>query len=209
VIWVILTSVAAGAYLLGSIPSGYLIGRLKGVDLRTAGSGNIGATNTVRVLGRKWGSVVFAMDMLKGSLAILLALTLSQNTPRPVVFGVLAAACAMLGHVFPVWLGFKGGKGIATSAGIMITLFPPVVFLAGLIVWLALFFSTRYVSVASIGASITLPAASGVLVLLGKCDPILFVVAFLMCLLALARHRSNIERLMAGTEKRFEKKSSD
>jgi glycerol-3-phosphate acyltransferase PlsY len=203
-------AVALGAYLIGSIPSGYLVGLIKGVDLRKAGSGNIGATNALRVLGKKWGYLVFAADIFKGWLSVMLAYLLaSRFAPDQVVIaGILAAFFAVIGHNFPVWLGFKGGKGIATSAGIMIALFPLWVFLFALIVWVALFYGMRYVSVASIAAAISLPVSTAVLAVAGKCDWLLVPVAILMCVLAVWRHKSNIERLLAGTEKKFEKKSS-
>ena len=201
-------AVAVGAYLIGSIPSGFLIGRIKGVDLREVGSGNIGATNALRVLGKKWGYMVFAADFLKGffAVAITLAATSILELPDAILAGIIAGIFAMIGHIFPVWLGFKGGKGIATAGGIMLGLFPIVVFLVGILVWFALFYGTRYVSVASIGAALSLPVSSAVLMLFGLCDWRLAVIAATMCALAIWRHKSNIERLVAGTEKKFEKR---
>ena len=203
-------AVAVGAYLIGSLPSGYMVGRINGVDLRTIGSGNIGATNALRVLGKKWGYLVFAADILKGWLSVTLGYSLSrQFAPEHVIWaGILAAVFAVLGHNFPVWLGFKGGKGIATSAGIMIALFPIWVFLCAFVVWVGSFQITRYVSVASILAAISLPASSLVLALLGRCDWLLVAVALAMTTLAVWRHKSNIDRLLAGTEKKFDKPSS-
>ena len=120
------SAVALGSYLIGSFPSGYIVGRINNVDLQKEGSGNIGATNALRVLGKKWGYLVFAADIFKGWLSVTLAYGLANRfAPDHVILaGVLAAICVVLGHNFPVWLGFKGGKGIATSAGIMIALFP-------------------------------------------------------------------------------------
>jgi acyl phosphate:glycerol-3-phosphate acyltransferase len=203
-------AVAVGAYLIGSLPSGYIVGRVNGVDLRKVGSGNIGATNALRVLGKKWGYLVFAADILKGWLSVTLAYALSrQFAPNEVTLaGILAAVFAVLGHNFPVWLGFKGGKGIATSAGIMVALFPIWVFLCALVVWVGSFLLTRYVSLASILAAISLSASSLVLALLGRCDWLLVAVAFAMTTLAVWRHKSNIDRLLAGTEKKFEKHPS-
>jgi glycerol-3-phosphate acyltransferase PlsY len=204
--WVL---VAIGAYLLGSVPSGYLVGRAKGVDLRREGSGNIGATNALRVIGKKWGYFVFGADAFKGWLAVTLARLAAfhfQQGPD-VPYGVAAAAFVMVGHIFPVWLRFQGGKGIATAAGVMLALFPIWVFLFGFTVWMGLFFGTRYVSIASIGAAISLPLSSGVLTLFGLCDGLRTTVAAIMCLLALWRHVPNIQRLLAGTEKKFEKKA--
>jgi acyl phosphate:glycerol-3-phosphate acyltransferase len=202
--------VALGAYLIGSFPTGYIVGRINGVDLRKEGSGNIGATNALRVLGKKWGYIVFAADIFKGWLSVTLAYALANRfAPDHVALaGVLAAVFVVLGHNFPVWLGFKGGKGIATSAGIMIALFPIWVFLCAFVVWLGFFYTTRYVSVASILAAISLSVSTTVLALFGKCEWLLVGVALLMTGLAIWRHKSNIERLIAGTEKKFEKRPS-
>jgi len=207
-LWIVVIAIILGAYLIGSVPSGYLAGRAKGVDLRVAGSGNIGATNALRVLGKKWGYTVFAVDAFKGWLAVTLALIAGRHfmPEYAIPCGVLAAGFCVAGHNFPVWLGFKGGKGIATSAGIMIGLFPIWVFLIGISLWTVLFFATRYVSIASIAAAISLPTSSFVLLLLGQCDWLRVCIAGILCLLALWRHKPNIERLLAGTEKRFEKK---
>lgn len=199
------------AYFLGSIPWGYLAGKLNGVDLHKEGSGSTGATNALRVLGKPWGYTVFALDTLKGSLAVIAAFQISSrffaSTPTETISaGVVAAIFAVIGHSYPVWLKFQGGKGIATSAGIMLALFPWPVFASGLLVWLVLFYSTRYVSVASLGAAVALPSSSAVMWWLGDCDAIRTSIAAAMCVLAVWRHKSNISRLMAGTEKRFEKK---
>jgi len=208
--WIVATGFALGAYLLGSFPTGYLVGRSQGIDIRTVGSGNIGATNALRVLGKKWGYLVFAGDIFKGWLAVTLARIIAPQIGAfdGIAGGLIAAMFVMIGHSFPVWLGFSGGKGIATSAGIMLGLFPIWVFAFGLAVWLLLFFVTRYVSVASLGAAISLPTSSGLLMLCGLTDWRQTAVAGLMCILAVWRHRPNIQRLLAGTEKKFEKKKS-
>jgi glycerol-3-phosphate acyltransferase PlsY len=201
------------AYFLGSIPWGFLAGRMNGVDLRREGSGNTGATNALRVLGKKWGYLVFALDALKGVLAVKwsmdLAVYFDANGQEKIYAGVVAAIFVMIGHTYPVWLKFQGGKGIATAAGVMLALFPPPVFGFGLLVWAALFYSTRYVSVASLGAAVSLPTSAGILWWMGFCDPVRVVIAAVMCALAVWRHKSNIQRLLAGTEKRFEKKSPE
>ena len=209
------------AYLIGSFPSGFLAGRICGVDLRVAGSGNVGATNALRVLGKKWGYTVFASDAFKGALAVLTGLALAKipalQGPVPSHVGVVAALFAIIGHSFPVWLGFKGGKGIATSAGIMFVLFPGAVFASGLAIWLLLFFTTRFVSVASLGSAVTLPTAAVLLYFFGKpdswffgyCDPMLAAISGIMGVLAIWRHKDNIKRLFAGTEKRFERKARE
>lgn len=207
-LWILFASTALAAYLAGSFPTGYLAGRAKGVDLRKEGSGNIGATNALRVLGKKIGYLVFAGDALKGAVGVFLGFLIAAriDPSRHVQAGVVAAIFTVIGHSYPVWLKFQGGKGISTSAGVMLALFPIWVFLSGLTAWLVLFFTTRYVSIASIAASLALPISSGVLMMYGRCDPLLVMIASAMCLLALYRHKSNIQRLLAGTEKKFEKK---
>ena len=205
-------------YLFGSFPSGYVVGRCHGVDLRKEGSGNIGATNAVRVLGKKWGVLVFALDALKGGLAVACGFQVAKyfgaSEQHVINAGVVAAICAVVGHNYPVWLNFQGGKGIAVSAGIMLALFPPMVFISGLAVWLALFFGTRYVSIASLGSAVALPTSALLLHffgqgdgLFGQCDWVRAAIAILMGSLAIWRHKPNIERLLAGTEKRFDRKS--
>lgn len=210
-LWIAFISSLLASYLCGSFPSGFIAGKICGVDLRKEGSGNVGATNAFRVLGKPWGYTVFAADALKGFLgvkaALGIAMLLAPGYEIPV--GVVGAAGAVLGHNFPVWLGFQGGKGISTSAGVMLAIFPPMVFAVGLVAWMALFFTTRYVSVASLASAIALPATSLVLALNGQCHWLLVVVATAMCFLAFWRHRPNIARLMAGTEKRFERKKKD
>lgn len=202
--------VAAIAYLLGSIPSGYIAGRVKGVDLRKEGSGNVGATNALRVLGKKLGYMVFAADLVKGAAAVwagyLIAGVAGFAAHGIILSGVLAGVAVVVGHNFPVWLGFKGGKGIATSGGVAMALFPFPVFLAGLVAWIFLFFATRYVSVASIAAALALPTTAFTMWAFGTCDLLRASIALLMCGLAIWRHKPNIGRLMVGTEKRFEKK---
>jgi len=200
--------IAIGSYLLGSIPAGFIAGKIRGVDLRTQGSGNIGATNALRVLGKKWGYAVFLFDFLKGLVPVLLALHWGRTVgvePSSAP-GALAALGSLVGHSFPVWLGFRGGKGIATSGGVIIGLFSLPAFLICLGVWLLLFTTTRYVSVASIGGALSLPVVVGAMFLMHRIDWLALTVSIVMCGLAVWRHRSNITRLRAGTEPRFERK---
>ena len=195
------------SYLLGSFPTGFLVARARGIDIRQHGSGNIGATNVFRTLGRKWGTLVFAGDVLKGVAAVRLAILLAQyaGEATPQVAGMVAAICCVVGHCFPCWLRFKGGKGIATSAGVLIGLVP-LETLVILLTWLLVFYTTRYVSLASIAASIMLPVA--VLVILtphvATGSPV-FYFTLAMAILVVARHRANIRRLLAGEESRFVK----
>lgn len=215
--WVAYALAALTGYLLGSIPTGYLVGRAKGVDVRQHGSGNIGATNVLRVLGKKPGIFVFVCDVLKGWLAVTLANKLfgvaaadpgavSGGTSSPQFAGILAAIACILGHNFPVWLGFKGGKGIATTTGVLLGLMPLAV-LVGAAVWAIAFFTLRYVSVASLLAAATLPVVVGLLWKIGRADGALFAFSLLAAALAWWRHRTNIQRLLAGTESRFQKKA--
>lgn len=203
------------AYLLGSIPFGLLAGKLCGKDLRREGSGNIGATNALRVLGKGWGYTVFALDCLKGALPVLtMRAILSETNPQqaaslPGEAWILAGGLlAILGHNFPVWLGFKGGKGIATSAGVIAALFPPLYFAAVVALWVLVFFTTRYVSLASIGAGMTLFVLGIAAPLAGWISPLLGTVSILIGILGIWRHRANLARLRDGTEPRFSRKSS-
>jgi glycerol-3-phosphate acyltransferase PlsY len=197
-------------YLFGSFPAGYFAGRLAGVDVRRVGSGNIGATNVLRVLGKKWGYPVFAIDALKGFAAVRAAFFLVRYWDGAKPYGeylaILAAMMAVAGHTFPVWLRFKGGKGVATSAGALIGLMPlavPLVFL----VWVVVFETTRYVSLASIIAAISLPIVAGLLAHWKFVDTAaLIYFSLLITLLVLWRHRSNFSRLLKGTEQRFTRK---
>ncbi len=203
--WIALIEAAFVSYLCGSFPSGFVAGKVRGVDLRREGSGNVGATNALRVLGKGWGYAVFLADAVKGVLAVRGAIWLAtvQAPGWEIPFGVIGALGAVIGHNFPIWLGFHGGKGISTSAGVIAALFPPAVFISGLLAWIIVFYGTRYVSLASLAAAAALPASSITLALLGRCDWILAGVALVLCLLATWRHRPNIVRLMQGTEKRF------
>jgi glycerol-3-phosphate acyltransferase PlsY len=200
--------VACGAYLLGSIPSGYLIGRSQGVDLRTQGSGNIGATNALRVLGKKWGYLCFVLDIAKGLAAVLLAklLVAPAYGLEPVMASIVAAVSAVVGHNFPVWLKFKGGKGVATSAGAVIGMFPIAVFVSGILAWVIAFKITRIVSVASITGALVLFLSLFILWLLHMAVTAQLVIGFALSVMLIWRHRSNIQRLLAGMEPRFEKK---
>jgi glycerol-3-phosphate acyltransferase PlsY len=198
--------VAVGAYLMGSIPTGYLVARAKGIDIRTVGSGNIGATNAFRVLGRRAGAFVLAADAFKGWLAVFLGALLGPqlaNIPAARIelatdwFHIVAGVGAILGHSFTCWLKFKGGKGVATSAGVLLAILPAALGVS-LGTWLLVFLLSRYVSLASILAAVALPLAAwwryesapfrGLAILIGA--------------LVVVRHRGNIQRLLAGTENR-------
>lgn len=196
------------AYLMGSIPFGLLIARTQGIDIREHGSKNIGATNVWRVLGKKWGLLTFACDAGKGILAVAAAHLLAAGVPpdQVALAGVLAALGCIMGHSFPVWLGFKGGKGVATSLGVLLGLMP-LASLAVLLLWAAVFGISRYVSLASIAAAIALPPVTAFLIKTGHLQGwVHFHFAGVAAALVVWRHRENIRRLAAGTENRFGRK---
>jgi glycerol-3-phosphate acyltransferase PlsY len=196
---------ALAAYTLGSIPTGYLVARVRGVDIRSLGSGNIGATNVFRFLGRTAGSIVLAADFLKGWVACAVvahvafrALAATPDGPTPDSVLLVAAVAAVLGHNYTCWLRFRGGKGIATSAGVLAAVVP-LPFLCILIVWLITFAVSRFVSLASILAALALPVS--VWIAGGTLTWILVTAG--LAALAVGKHRTNIQRLIAGTEHRF------
>jgi glycerol-3-phosphate acyltransferase PlsY len=202
-------------YLIGGVPFGYLAGRVKGIDIRAAGSGNIGATNVGRLLGRSWGILVFALDVAKGLVPTLVVgmvleagaaeWNLSGSALNVLWLG--CGICCVLGHNYPVYLRFRGGKGVATSLGVVLGVYPYLT-IAGLLafgVWLVVTLTTRYVSLGSICAAISLPPALAVCTLWDDSSvftenlPVLGF-AMLAAALVIYRHRENIKRLRAGTE---------
>ena len=202
--------VVIASYLLGSIPFGYLAGRMAGIDIRNCGSGNVGATNVIRTLGKGYGYPVFALDFLKGlgavKMSILIATRMQSEWNPPEMFGIVAAISSVLGHSFPVWLGFKGGKGVATSAGALFGL-APVAALVGVAIWIVTFWLTRYVSVASIAAAAALPFVILITTWLSRTTgKLLFYSSVCLAVIVIWRHRSNLSRLIHGTEPRFNRK---
>ena len=190
-------------YLLGSLPSGFLAGKwCKGIDLRTIGSGSTGATNVLRNVGKGPALVVFLVDVAKGAAAVLIASALTQNNPLNDWIQVLAGLAALAGHIWPVWLGFKGGKAVATGLGLFLGLAWPVG-LACFGMFMAVFSLSRIVSLASVVAALSLP----LLMAAGSGINANLVVALVAMLLVLWRHRSNIRRLINGTEPRVGQKS--
>jgi glycerol-3-phosphate acyltransferase PlsY len=200
------------AYLLGSTPFGLIVGLCRGVDPRKAGSGNIGATNVGRLLGGRWFALVFTLDLLKGLIPMAAGGLLLRNQPPSselYLLWLLIGFAAIAGHMFSIFLRFKGGKGVATSAGVMLGLFPyfTVAGAFAILIFLVVFKTTRYVSAASILGSAGLPVSYitiGLLAhwpLLGAQLP-LVVFSCLVALLILLKHRTNIARLRAGTEPR-------
>lgn len=198
-------------YLLGSIPTGFLVAQARGVDIRAVGSGNIGATNVLRTLGKPAGIFVLFVDALKGWVAVvlmtrltLLAFGLSTDAATMEVCQIIAGVCAILGHNYTCWLQFKGGKGIATSAGVLLALVPWAL-LTILAIWIIVFALTKYVSLGSLAASAALPFASWAT----HESTTKVLVTGAMGVLAIYKHRANIQRLLNGTEPRFGQKKAE
>ncbi len=222
------------AFLVGSVPFGLLIARARGIDIRAHGSGNIGATNVLRVCGKGPGITCLVLDLLKGFLPVVLVVNLLpvdgraiqvpvgllESWARVVPEGqalaaqsahIATALAAVLGHNYSPWVGFKGGKGVATSAGVLLALMPVGVLLLA-VVWVVTFLATRYVSVASMVAAMALP----VMTLYGSWthgrlqdgtwNKPLFALALVIAVMVVWKHRSNIRRLRDGTESRFRTK---
>jgi glycerol-3-phosphate acyltransferase PlsY len=221
------------AFLCGSIPFGLIFGKIKGIDIREHGSGNIGATNVWRVLGKSFGIPCFLLDVLKGLIPTIIGISLIQfvgmknpmiidalsnhvERDHPIltaqIFQVLTGLCAILGHNYSPWVRFKGGKGIATSAGVLIALMPAAIVIL-ILLWVIVFGISRYVSLASIVAAGALPFLTlwgsyyHGKIADGTWNKPLFAFSVLIGVLAIYKHRSNIQRLRAGTENRFSKKS--
>ena len=216
----ILTALAA--YLLGSIPFGFLAAKAKGIDIRNVGSGNIGATNAMRVLGKPAGIGVLLVDVLKGYVACAFLPPLIFNWLEPLFYGmaptfhaepvefqirlyVVAGFFAVLGHNYTCWLKFKGGKGIATTAGVYLALAPWAVLVA-LVVFILAVLRTRYVSVGSISAAIALPVTVWIM---PPHNFFLGIVTTALGALAIYKHKSNLQRLVAGTENRLGQNAED
>ena len=212
-------------YLTGAIPFGFIIGRFHGLDVREHGSGNIGATNVGRILGRKWGILCFFIDVAKGLLPTLYAghylrSVCNVSSDNPMILSgqlawLLVAACCVLGHMFSIYMKFSGGKGVATSLGVVLGIWPYFT-LTGILVftvWVAMWGTWRYVSLASIIAALAFPTGLAILTWriptwhFSELIP-LFIFSGLMAMLVIVRHRSNIKRLLAGTENRGGKPSS-
>jgi glycerol-3-phosphate acyltransferase PlsY len=201
-----LIAVAVCSYLLGSIPFGYILVRVfQGIDVRSIGSGNIGATNVARTGGKGLAIATLALDAFKGWLPVFLVLHLpnipASSTLELHTLATFAALLAVIGHMFPVWLGFKGGKGVATGLGVFLAIAPQAVLIA-VVLFLAIVIFTRYVSLGSILAAATFPIALWWLQRDTFSAPALAMCAA-VALLVIIRHHQNIGRLLAGTESRF------
>ncbi len=205
IIWIIV------AYLIGSIPTGYLVAEhVKGIDIREHGSGNVGATNVFRIMGKKWGSFVLIIDILKGLIATALLAPTSDAFPeisiplKQFLFG----AAAIAGHTWTPWLGLKGGKGIATSAGALIGIFPFATVLA-ILIWGSCFLIWGYVSLASIVAAATFPILLIIFHRHMVSFPEIFLITLALVALLIYNHRANIGRLRRGEEPRVNFLSKD
>ena len=206
------------AYFLGAVPFGFLIGKAHGKDLRQLGSGNIGATNAARALGKKWGIICFCLDVLKGLIPMLLVPTLiddHSSAPGRLSLWLLVGCAAVLGHIFPVYLKFKGGKGVATSLGIVLGLWPYYTLcgVCAFMVWAVTVLIWRYVSLSSILAAICFPVILFVFIFfidtwdISQLWPLLLM-AVVMALLVVLRHITNIKRLLDGTETKILQKAN-
>ncbi|MGI9240178.1 MAG: glycerol-3-phosphate 1-O-acyltransferase PlsY [Verrucomicrobiales bacterium] len=210
-----LTLLVLAAYVIGATPFGFLMGKAKGLDIRNHGSGNIGATNVLRIVGKKEGIFVFVLDVLKGLVPVVVGrgiaaqILADQSTQWLSVVSVLIALATILGHNHTFWLGFKGGKGVATTGGALVALMPWEI-LAAVVVWALVFSAKRYVSLASICAAVTIPiAALAHGAVGGHYDLPLILLAIIVAVLGVWRHRLNIARLRDGTESRMGKKNKE
>ncbi len=190
------------AYLFGAIPFGLLVAKSKGVDIRSQGSGNIGATNVFRVVGKGWGICTLVLDALKGFIPAFFFPMLGKLVPE---WGVLFGLAAIIGHSFPVYLKFKGGKGVATSTGMLLGVAPLAVGV-GILVWIACMVVWRYVSLASVAAAATIAVAVWIVEDKGL---IINIALTILGAMVIWLHRANIKRLLNGTENRMGKKKGD
>jgi len=206
-----ISAIILAGYLLGSIPVGFIIAKLAGVDIRKVGSGNIGATNVLRTLGKHYGYPVFLLDFLKGLGAVKLSILINHlagsEPGRAEMAGVIGGIFSVIGHSYPVWLGFKGGKGVATSGGVVFGLMPLAALIGGG-VWIGMFLATGYVSLSSIIAALSVPVSLAVMWSIGYVHGPILLLYFSLGIAAIViiRHRSNLSRLRKGTEARFRRK---
>ena len=184
------------SYLLGSIPTGFLWAKARGIDIRKVGSGNIGATNVMRTLGKGPGITVLLLDAAKGFLPVFFAPRIFSDVNRDAL-QIVCCLSVIAGHNWTCWLRFKGGKGVATSAGALLA-FLPGPLLCALGVWLVVFAIGRYVSLASISAAVAIPIATWVI----EKNALLCVFTAVLGAVAIYKHKSNVQRLLAGTETR-------
>lgn len=190
-------------YLIGSIPTSFLVAKyLKGIDIREHGSGNVGATNTARVVGKFPGLLVLAIDILKGWVCVALVakmfVRLGVTAFEPDTYALMLGCTAIIGHIWTVFLGFKGGKGIATSSGVFLAVAPKV-FLIALAIWIAVFAWRRYVSLASVISAVSIPVTFA----FTAYPPVFVFITSVMCAITVYKHYPNIKRLVRGEEHKF------
>lgn len=187
-------ALVVSAYLLGSVPSGYILGSMAGVDIRKVGSGNVGATNVTRLLGKGRGALTLVADVAKGWLPVFAALQLEMNLPAV----TLGGAAAFLGHLYPIFLRFEGGKGVATALGVLLAL-APLVAVVLFVIFAVTVAASRLVSLGSITAGIAAPVSLWI----AGYPPMVIVMGGFIAAMTTWRHRGNIQRLLAGTEPKF------
>jgi len=202
------------AYLLGSVPFGLIIAKAHGKDLRSIGSGNIGATNLSRALGKKWVFLCFGLDVSKGLVPMLAATLLycSQPNIRGLLLALVVGCAAVLGHIFPIYIKFRGGKGVATSFGVALGLWPyyTICAVSAIAVWVVVVWRWRYISLASMTASIAFPVSLVLVIMLTPSWDLanlwpLLTAASVIPIMVVIRHRGNIKRIIAGTESKISK----
>ncbi len=190
-------------YLIGAIPTSFLVAKyLKGIDIREHGSGNVGATNTARVVGKLPGLLVLIVDILKGWVCVALVakmfIRLGVTSIEPDTYALMLGCMAIIGHIWTIFLGFKGGKGIATSSGVFIGVAPNI-FLVALVIWIAIFAWKRYVSLASIISAVSIPIMLAVM----SYPPVFVIITAVMCCITVYKHYPNIKRMVRGEEHAF------
>lgn len=192
------------SYLVGSIPTAYLVGKfVRGIDIRQHGSGNVGATNAFRVIGKKWGIAVLLFDIFKGFFAVFYLPTWVNGGTLPIsVTSLVYGLAAIVGHTWTPWLGFRGGKGVATSLGVLIGLVPTAAGMA-LLTWLGIFLWKRYVSLASLGMAATFPFWMALFYRRSEFFPLLLLISVGLAAFLFYTHRENIRRLRQGQEKKL------
>ena len=201
--WIIVVPLIVLGYLFGSLPFSFLVGKLRGVDLRTVGSGNTGASNVWRTCGFKWFVLALSLDVLKGFVPTALAYRVLHVDP---LVTVLVGLAAMLGHIYPAFLRFKGGKAVATTGGVMFAIHPALIVVSA-VVWTVIYKLSGYPSVASLLGIVIIAIISTVMAMTGRLFPAFSVFVWISLVIVFYLHRANIDRLMHGTENRIGRKA--
>ncbi len=201
--WIIVIPLVVLGYLSGSLPFSFLVGKLRGVDLRTVGSGNTGASNVWRTCGFKWFVLALSLDVLKGFVPTALAYRVLHVDPLATI---LVGLAAMLGHIYPAFLHFKGGKAVATTGGVMFAIHPALLVVSA-VVWTVIYKLSGYPSVASLLGIVIIAIISTVMAMTGRLFPAFSVFVWISLVIVFYLHRANIDRLMHGTENRIGRKA--